>query len=290
MGWLVFLAVALPLLGLLAWLLLEGSVLRIDPGRQGLLLVRGVATDRVLQPGVHWVPAFRRRMVVQYQALEMAYRAGDRGPVAEAELECAGPPVAAVLADRTAATVAYTVRFRLDPTALRAVHNRFGADGVWAAVRDLSGRTVRGHLAVSARVDDLFDAGRSRLEAELATAVGDVLEANGFAIVMFVLGDVDLGRTGDVIQATARAELELRREEAESAMRIARARIDAELAPFVDLPTTEAAIRYREVDSWRDVASSRGAGMLPAGRPPFFADDVSERVAAPKTSEPDAPA
>jgi hypothetical protein len=63
---------------------------------------------------------------------------------------------------------------------------------------------------------------------------------------------VDLGRAGELIQAAVRARLELAREEAEAATRIARVRHDAELAPYL-AGVGEAALRYRQTDVWRDL-------------------------------------
>ncbi len=39
-------------------------------------------------------------------------------------------------------------------------------------------------------------------------------------------------------------------------MRLARAQIDADLAPYI-AGATDAALRYREVDSWRELARSQ---------------------------------
>jgi hypothetical protein len=84
---------------------------------------------------------------------------------------------------------------------------------------------------------------------------------------MFVLDDLDLGRTGDVIQSTVRARLELECEQAESAVRLARAKIDAELEPYL-ATLSDAALRYREVDVWRDLVHAQPERALPApGRP-----------------------
>ena len=147
---------------------------------------------------------------------------------------------------------------------IQVIHTRFGAEGIWAAVRDESGRTLRDALG-DARfgVDDLFGPARRTMETELSAAMAAGLAPSGFVVTMFNLGDLDLGRAGDVIQATVRARLELQREEAEVAMRMARARIDAELGPYIDHATSDAALRYREVDSWRDIAPTprRRAGQ-----------------------------
>jgi hypothetical protein len=39
---------------------------------------------------------------------------------------------------------------------------------------------------------------------------------------------------------------------------VARAKVDADLAPFLTSPATDAAIRYREVDSWQELARATG--------------------------------
>lgn len=269
---LVFLFVALPLLGFLLWLLLESSFVRIQPGRLGLVLVRGRATDKALGPGPHFVPSFRRMMVEQYPSNELSYRAGARDdePPDPGSLEHAGPSLRAVLGDRAWVELGYTIRFRVRPEQLREVHDRFGPDGLWAVVRDRSARTIRSHLAdPQLGVDALFGPARRALEADAGAAVAEALAAEGFETTLFSLDDVDLGRTGEVIQATVRARHELEQEEAEAATRLARARIDAELEPFVLGAATDAALRYREVDVWRDVAQARAerggmvAGMAP---------------------------
>ena len=266
MGWIVFLALAIPLLAIFGWMILSGSVVRIPPGRLGLLLIRGRATDQVLAPGPHWVPALRRRMVEEYPSLELSYRAvGDPTAAPESgELERSGPAPQVTLGDRTEARLGYTVRFRLDESQLRSVHERFGAEGIWPAARDLSTRAVRGCVsAPDVGVDDLFGPERATLEASIATAVTETLAADGLTLTMYALGDVDLGRTGDVIQSTVRARLEKDREEAESSMRLARARIDAELEPYLT-SGSDAALRYREVDVWRDLAHANRIVATPA--------------------------
>src|SRR5436309_425762 len=111
-AWVVFLALAIPLLGVLAWILLNDSLIRIEPGRLGLLLVKGQATDTALLPGPHFVPTFRRRMVQEYPSLALTYRAEESGgrqvPTA---LERVGPPLRVLLGDRVEVTLSYTVRF-----------------------------------------------------------------------------------------------------------------------------------------------------------------------------------
>jgi hypothetical protein len=88
-----------------------------------------------------------------------------------------------------------------------------------------------------------------------------------------VLGTVDFGRTGEVIQATVRARHELEREQAEAATRLARALNDADLQQKMTT-SGEAAWRYRETDLWRDlvqrtealsIALRAGPGSAPGG-------------------------
>ena len=236
----------------------------------GLLLKAGKATDTVLPPGLHWVPRLRKRLVAPYPALELAYRgtldaskSDDTGA-----LDRAGPALRVTLGDRTQATIGYTVRFQLDITHLRSVHERFGPDGFWIAVRDVTARALRHRMGDSdIGVDDLFGDRRNAVEEQIGSAVAAALQNDGMVVTMFMLGDVDLGRTGDVIQSTARARLELEREQAEAQVRVARARIDAELQPYL-ATLSDAALRYREVDVWRDLAySQQERALLSTARP-----------------------
>jgi regulator of protease activity HflC (stomatin/prohibitin superfamily) len=260
MAWVVFLVVALPLVGFLVWLLLASSFTRVEPGKLGLLLVRGRATDTALLPGAHFVPAFRRRMVEVYPSNELSYRAGDIevGESSEGGLERGGPRLQVMLGDRAMLELGFTVRFRVVAEQLRSVHDRFSAEGLWAAVRDQSSRTIRAHLSQPRLgVDDLFGAARPVLEAELAAVVTAALATDGFEVTMFSLGDVDLGRTGEVIQQTVRARHELEREQAEAAIRLAQVRMDAELEPYLAAVSVDGALRSREVDVWRELAQGQ---------------------------------
>lgn len=299
MGWIVFLALAVPLLAIFVWQILSGSVVHVPAGRLGLLLIKGRATDKALGPGPHWVPTLRRRMIAEYPSVELSYRAAvDPAAVAEpSELERSGPAPRVTLGDRTELRLGYTVRFRLDEAQLRTVHDRFGPDGIWAAVRDLSARAVRRAVSGgSVGVDSLFGDAVGELEQQLGAAVGEELAPHGLTLTMFALGDADLGRAGDVIQTTVRARLELDREEAEATMRLARARIDAELEPYATA-VSDAALRYREVDVLRDLARAPGPPPLvvPARAPvapaapstPAPAEDVAAEPAPPTEVEPE---
>ena len=270
MGWIIFLVLAIPLVGVIAWVALDESLVRIEPGQLGLLLVRGKATDTVLEPGPHWVPALRRRLAQAYPSLELSFTAGvdGRGDDDTDPLARFAPALQVNLGDRNPVTVGYTVRFRLDRQRLILVHERFGPDGIWTAVRDGSARVLRTQLGRSELVvDDLVGPERNRLEEQLAAEVTRALAEDGLEVTSFFLGDLDLGRAGEVIEAIARARLELEREQAEAAMRLARAQIDADLAPFIAAAATDAALRYREVDSWRELARSQPAPVvLPPAR------------------------
>jgi hypothetical protein len=50
MGWIIFLAIAVPLLAVVAWVVFDDSFVRIEPGQLGLLLIHGRATDRASIP------------------------------------------------------------------------------------------------------------------------------------------------------------------------------------------------------------------------------------------------
>jgi hypothetical protein len=245
--------VLVPLLVWFVWTVVRASLVSIPSGRFGLLLIRGRATEQVLLPGPHWVPALRRRQVVEYPSVELSYRA-TLAPGQPSATEAYGPALHVALGDRADATIGYTVRFRLVQASLRDVHERFGPDGIWAVVRDETGRAITTALAQpGVTIEALFGAEREVLQDRIATAVGEVLAEDGLALASFSLGPVDLGRAGELIQAVTRARLELAREEAEAAIRTARVRHDAELAPYL-VGIGDAALRYRQTDVWRDLA------------------------------------
>lgn len=276
-----------PILATFLWGVLRQSIVVIPTDKLGLLVVRGRPTDRVLLPGPHWVPALRKRTAVQYPALEMSFRATDApGAGAVGPTEAFGPAQRVTLGDRAEAVVGYTVRFRLDPERLRSVHDRFGPGGIWAVCRDDSARAIAGELAdPGVSLDDLFGSSRADLEARLGRAVSDALAADGIVMTAFALGAVDLGRTGQVIQAVVRARLELEREEAESAMRLARARHDAELAPHL-AAVGEAALRYRQADLWRDIVGRSEAVALALPGMPDSVSGLPEPGGRPAEPEP----
>lgn len=253
----VLLLIGLPLLVALVWAVVRASVVYIPVGSLGLLVVRGRATDRALEPGPHWVPALRKRQAVEYPSVELSYRAGSEA-VPAASVEASGPAASVVLGDRAEARVSYTVRFRLTRERLRVVHERLGAHGLWSAVRDGSAAAIAARLAdQSCRIEDFFGDARARLEASLKEAVEAALEQWGITLTDFTLGAVDFGRHGEAIQATVRARLEAEREVAESANRLLRARHDAELAPYVSA-SSGAALGYRQVELLQAMAEGGG--------------------------------
>lgn len=255
-NWIVFAVIAVPVAIGVLWMLFDSSIVRIQPGELGLVLLRGQPTDRSLRPGIHWVPALRRRMVEIYPSLEMSYRAGSPDSDGAMAIDRSGPAVAAVLGDSASTQISYTLRFRLDPGHLTVVHDRFGRDGIWAAARDLSARSVRTALSDSAvTVDQLHGPQLQALEERVAARLTEDLLPHGLQVSTFAIDDVDLGRAGEAIQATVRARLELERERAENEMRVERARSDAQVAAVLADVPSDAALRYREADMWRDVGA-----------------------------------
>jgi hypothetical protein len=294
LGWIIFLILVLPAIGLLAWIIIVASLVRVPSGSLGLVMARGKATDRTLLPGMHFVFALRRVMVEEYPSVQLAYRADGLGDQENAgftrqvgdrrgnrgafdRLEVSGPPLRAILGDRTEATVVVTVRFQLVPENLREVHERYGPNGVFSIVRDQTARAVLGALAdVDHGIEQFFGEQRLACERRLADAVRGALTAHGILMTGFVLGAVELGRTGEVIQATVRARYELERERAEAETRTLRALNDADLQKQLSTSSDDA-WRYRETDLWRElvnrtealnVALRAGPGPAPAASSP----------------------
>lgn len=253
-GWIILAILLIPAIGLLLWVVLSASFVRVPAGANALLLVRGRPTDTTLPPGLHFVFALRRRMIVTYPSVELSYRAGGvSGPADRPDLDCVGEPVQVVLGDRVQATVGYTVRFRLRPDGLRLVHERFGPEGIFGIVRDVSGLVITTALGrAGTGVADVIGEARETSQAAVADQLGTALADDGFELVSFVLGGIDLGRTGEVIQAVSRAPHELDFEQAMAAVRLAQATNDAELVAADADPW-----RYRETDLWRELIARR---------------------------------
>jgi len=260
----IFLVIVIPVIGLLAYLFLDEAFVLIDSGKLGLVIRRGKATDKSLLPGRNFVPVLRKITVEVYPALELAYRAGDVDDADNrSDFEHGGPALSVILGDRASVELSYTVRFRLDPDQIKLVHERFGTEGIWSAVRDTSARSLRATLSdPSIGIDDLFGAARNELEKRLSESLATSLGDDGFVLSSFSIGDVDLGRSGDVIQATVRARLELERELAEAATRRAEVEADLQLMPVLGDASMERALRYREVGMWREFVQAPSPSVV----------------------------
>jgi regulator of protease activity HflC (stomatin/prohibitin superfamily) len=257
-AWIILLILLIPAIGLLLWVILAASFVRVPTGNLGLLIVHGRATETTLPPGLHFVFALRRRMVVMYPAVEMTYRArGGAEAADQTALENTGPAVSLFLGDRTSVTLSYTVRFRLLPDQLRFVHERYGPGGIFGMVRDRSTQVVSSALGrTEITVDDLFGPSRDASQQAISSELAEVLNADGLELSRFLFGTSELGRTGEVIQAISRARHELEQERVDAATRLARAANDLELEDS-KATTGEAAWRYRETDLWRELIARR---------------------------------
>ena len=257
-AWIILLILLIPALALLAWVIVGASFVRVPASKLGLLLVRGQATDTTLPPGVHFIFALRRRIVVMYPAVEMTYRAGGAPETADQpELDYTGPAISLFLGDRTSVILSCVVRFRLLPDQLRLVHERYGPGGIFGLVRDRSTQVIISGLGQSeVTIDDLFGAPRDACQKALGSEITEVLKADGIEVTTFLLGAAELGRTGEVIQAISRARHELEQERVDAATRLARAANDVELEGS-NASAGEGAWRYRETDLWRELIHRR---------------------------------
>src|SRR6478672_1633984 len=270
LGWIIFLILVLPAIGLLAWIIIVASLVRVPSGSLRLVMVEEYPSVQL---------AYRADGLGDQENAGFTRQAGDRRVNRGAfdRLEVSGPPLRAILGDRTEATVVVTVRFQLVPENLREVHERYGPNGVFSIVRDQTARAVLGALAdVDHGIEQFFGEQRLACERRLADAVRGALTAHGILMTGFVLGAVELGRTGEVIQATVRARYELERERAEAETRTLRALNDADLQKQLSTPSDDA-WRYRETDLWRElvnrtealnVALRAGPGPAPAATTP----------------------
>jgi regulator of protease activity HflC (stomatin/prohibitin superfamily) len=266
MGILAWVAVGLAVVGALAvvaWLLLLATSFRVEPGTVVLLLKQGRPTGRVVGPGRHFIQPWRKVLVQVYPARQLALVAG--GPASSDErVDHLDAPLRVHLADKVFARLSYTVRCRLETSKVQFVHDQFGAEGIWPVIRDTARQCLVAEAA-TASVDDVFGDEFTAFEERCATALRAALDEVGFELEVFTLREVDLGETGEVIQATLRADLELELEQALA--RVRQVRLDNDAAMIENLAglDSQVLLRYRQLESWREIIlRGDGGQMLPA--------------------------
>jgi regulator of protease activity HflC (stomatin/prohibitin superfamily) len=266
MGILAWVAVGLAVvcaLAVVAWLLLLATSFRVEPGTVVLLLKQGRPTGRVVGPGRHFIQPWRKVLVQVYPARQLALVAGGAASSDE-RVDHLDSPLRVHLADKVFARLSYTVRCRLDSSKVQFVHDQFGAEGIWPAIRDTTRRCLVAEAA-NASVDDVFGDEFTALEERCAAALRTALDEVGFELEVFTLREVDLGETGEVIQATLRADLELELEQALA--RVRQVRLDNDAAMIENLAglDSQVLLRYRQLESWREIIRRGDGGqMLPA--------------------------
>jgi regulator of protease activity HflC (stomatin/prohibitin superfamily) len=248
----IALAAVVIVLMLVGFVLLETSVI-VEPGTIALLLKRGKATGRALPPGRHFIQPWRKAVVQIYPSRELTLVAGGRA-IGDPRVEYFDDPLRLYLGDKAFAQMSYTLRCQLDVSKLKDVHNQFGPEGLWAALRDVTRGAILSEVAArKLSVDDVYGEGFTQLEQRLTDALGTALGAAGFELKMFTLREVDLGETGEVIQSIVRAETELERENAFAKVRKARLENDAAVSSLLAGIDGDVLLRYRQIESWRDI-------------------------------------
>jgi regulator of protease activity HflC (stomatin/prohibitin superfamily) len=240
-------------LGVLLAVALLATAIVVDPGTVALVLRRGKATGRALPPGRHFVLPWKKVSLQTYPSRELSLVAG--GPsIADPRSEQADAPLRVHLGDKAFAEVSYTVRCQLDPGELKGVHDRYGPEGLWASLRDTTRSVLLAEIgAAEVTIDDVYGDGFTALEQRLTTALRAALGSIGFHLRMFSLREIDLGETGEVIQAIVRADTELEREQAFAKVRKARLENDAAISSLLDGVDGDLLLRYRQIESWRDI-------------------------------------
>jgi regulator of protease activity HflC (stomatin/prohibitin superfamily) len=266
------------------WIVLIQTSIRVDPGTLALLLKRGRATNRALGPGRHFIQPWRKAMVEVYPSRELALVAG--GPTSgDQRVDLADEPLRVHLGDRALAEISYTVRCRLDTAELKTVHDQFGPEGIWSAVRDTTRRALIAEASDSTvSVDDVFGAGFTALEKRFSSALATALGEIGIQLTMFSLRQIDLGETGDVIQSTLRVEAELEREQALVAVRKVRLENDASMTELLDGTDADTMLRYRQIEALAQILERWG------GDRPIPAAIATPLTAPPSASATSAPA
>ena len=103
----VFVILAIPALGVGAYLLVQEALVRVESGELGLVVRRGKPTGRALLPGTHFVRPFGRMTIQNYPARELSYRT-TRDAVSEDDGNpTTDPPVGVVLGDLPESALRY---------------------------------------------------------------------------------------------------------------------------------------------------------------------------------------
>jgi len=167
------------------FVLLETSIV-VEPGTLVLLLKRGAATDRALGPGRHFMQPWRKAMVEVYPSRELALVAGGLSS-ADERVDNSEAPLRLHLGDKTFVTLSYTVRCQLDPTRLKDVHNQYGPEGIWSALRDITRASLIAEAgSADVTVEDAFGDRFAALEQRLEQAldvVGRLDDAHHVGVV-----------------------------------------------------------------------------------------------------------
>jgi regulator of protease activity HflC (stomatin/prohibitin superfamily) len=288
---LVGLAIAL----FVVWVVLLETSFIVEPGTLALVLKRGKATERAAEPGRHFIQPWRKATIQVYPSRELALIAGGRAAV-DARVEFSDDPLRVHLGDKACADVSYTVRCQIDPSRLRDIHEQYGPDGVWSALRDATRGALLTELSGEGlSVDDVYGAAYVALEQRLAGALERALADVGFRMKLFTLRQIDLGETGKVIQATVRTDAELVREQSLTALRRARLENDAEIVAAFGVDS-EMALRYRQIETWQDIVHRwdgdrpiPAALTTPLGQQPTVDHHIDEHLDAAVADEPAQP-
>jgi regulator of protease activity HflC (stomatin/prohibitin superfamily) len=252
-GWgvVVLLVILVPLVAFAVWQFLQEALVRVPSGEVGLLVVRGKATDRVLEPGAHLVWPFRQQMIQGYPLRDLTYLTTASGHADDSDF--VDSPLVARLGDRADVTIDYTIRFRILSDGLPSIHERVGPDGIKRLVRDVSRKVLVGELRLPEhQVVNTFGEARDQLEVALGEKMRSALAEHGFELEMFHVRHVDLGALTDVVVATIRAKMELELEAALAEVRTLRVQNEAATSELLQSSLSADVLRYRQIELARD--------------------------------------
>lgn len=258
--WILLLIIG-PIILFIVWLVLLETSIRVEPGTLGLLLVRGRATGRAMTPGRHFIRPWRKGQIQTYPSRELALVAGGTHQ-SNADVDYIDLPVGVRLGDHAEAQMSYTMRCQLIPSKVQDIHDSFGPEGIWAALRDVTRRCVISDAAASdVTASEVFVGGYAALEQRITNSLRKALDDVGFELRMFNVRVLDLGETGDVMQSAVRAGAELELEQALAEVRRARVQNDADLVALIEGLDHDQLLRYRQLEAWRDATERwRGPG------------------------------
>jgi regulator of protease activity HflC (stomatin/prohibitin superfamily) len=188
-------------------IVLMASYTQIQFGTVGMVTRFGRITGRIMQPGFNWKAPFVDRVII-YRTQEMVYVTEEMPGGSDTRSGTYQDfPTDTTTADGQQITVKYSVRFRIDPTAIEQIANEIGNE---AQVVD---KVVKFHTRILARnipkeyaALDLYTGNIQTVQETFEEQIRPLLAEKGVILEAFGLRKIDFQE--DYVQAIEQKQIE----------------------------------------------------------------------------------